>query len=59
MAHSVSINRPRKRQPRRHQEQERPVLQLPLEAPQWRDPPTREQSEPRTDRGVAVVDFFI
>lgn len=63
MAHSVSINRPRKRQPAPRYIEERPVLQLPLEPPQWREPPNRDHSEPHTDRGVdrgvAVIDFFI
>jgi hypothetical protein len=64
MAHSVSINRPRKRKPAPRYIEERPVLQLPLEAPQWRDPPSRDRLEPDTtdrgrDRGVAVIDFFI
>lgn len=58
MAHSVSIHRPRKRKPARFVE-ERPVLQLPLRAPEWQDPPNRERVEPDADRGVAVIDFFI
>jgi hypothetical protein len=60
MARSVSINRPRKRQPQRRHVEERPVLQLPLEPPAWREPPSREESrEPTNERGVAVIDFFI
>lgn len=59
MAHSVSIHRPRKRKQAPRYIEERPVLQLPLEAPQWRDPPNRERPEPDADRGVTVVDFFI
>jgi hypothetical protein len=60
MARSVSINRPRQRPSRRTRLEERPVLQLPLEAPVWREPPTkREDSRHDSERGVAVVDFFI
>lgn len=59
MARSVIPN-PRKRQPKRRYAEERPVLQLPLEAPQWREPPSREEGRtPGTERGVAVIDFFI
>ncbi len=60
MARSVSITRPRKRQPKHHDEQ-RPVLQLPLERPDWREPvtPDRGQAEPDRERGVAVIDFYI
>lgn len=49
---------PRKRQSPRRVE-ERPVLQLPLQAPVWREPPTREEAKPESERGVAVIDFFI
>lgn len=60
MASSVSINRrPRRRSPQPRRAEQRPVLQLPLEPPQWREPKPREQIEQDTDRGVAVVDFFI
>jgi hypothetical protein len=63
MAHSVSIHRPRKHKPAPRFVEERPVLQLPLEAPQWREPPDRERSNPQIDRethrGVVVIDFFI
>ena len=58
MARSVSITRPRKRQPQ-HQDEQRPVLQLPLERPVWRAPVEREQVEPDRERGVAVIDFYI
>lgn len=63
MARSV-ISNPRKRQPKRRYAEERPVLQLPLEAPQWREPPSRNEGReegrtPATERGVAVIDFFI
>jgi hypothetical protein len=62
MARSV-IHTPRTRQTR-HQDrpsiEQRPVLQLPLEAPRWGEPPsTSEAKEPATERGVAVIDFFI
>jgi hypothetical protein len=57
MARSV-IN-PRTRQPQRTIEQ-RPVLQLPLEGPRWGEPPSQPQvQEPSSERGVAVIDFFI
>lgn len=62
MARSVSINRPRKRPTSRRQSyiEQRPVLQLPLEAPVWREPPSnREERSRDSERGVAVVDFFI
>ena len=60
MARSVSITRPRKRQPK-HQEEQRPVLQLPLEAPDWRERSDRGQgqAEPERERGVVVIDFYI
>lgn len=57
MARSIPVSRPRTRQHR--QVEERPVLQLPLDAPQWREPPQREQAKPDSERGVAVIDFFI
>lgn len=60
MARSVSITRPRKRKPKHHDEQ-RPVLQLPLERPDWRGYPEQDRgkAEPDHDRGVAVIDFYI
>lgn len=68
MARSV-IQTPRTRQPQRiHRIQriretieQRPVLQLPIEGPRWGDPPasTPEADEPSSERGVAVIDFFI
>lgn len=59
MARSVSIPRPRKRQPKQYDEQ-RPVLQLPLVQPEWREPAKpAEQAEPDRERGVAVIDFYI
>jgi hypothetical protein len=64
MARSV-IRIPRTRQPQRTRQnhsgiEQRPVLQLPLEAPRWGEPPgTPEAQEPSSERGVAVIDFFI
>lgn len=59
MARSV-INTPRKRQSKRQSVEERPVLQLPLAQPQWREPPSFDQErQPSGDRGVVVIDFFI
>lgn len=58
MARSLSITRPRKRQPK-HVDEQRPVLQLPLERPDWREPIERGQAEPDWERGVAVIDFYI
>jgi hypothetical protein len=59
MARSLSITRPRKRQPK-HVDEPRPVLQLPLERPDWREPPVeRGQAEPERERGVALIDFYI
>jgi hypothetical protein len=58
MARSVSITRPRKRQPQHHDEP-RPVLQLPLERPEWREPSEPGRAEPERDRGVVVIDFYI
>jgi hypothetical protein len=60
MARSLSITRPRKRQPK-HVDEPRPVLQLPLERPDWRDPDPveRGQAEPERERGVALIDFYI
>lgn len=68
MARSV-INTPRTRPTnpahRTHREnraiEQRPVLQLPLEGPRWGEPPTPDAKEPSepSDRGVAVIDFFI
>jgi hypothetical protein len=63
MARSV-IHTPRTRQPRDHRNhhtvEQRPVLQLPLEGPRWGDPPsTPKLEEPSSERGVAVIDFFI
>jgi hypothetical protein len=57
MARSV-IHPARTRQPQRTVEQ-RPVLQLPLEAPRWGEPPAQQAQEPTSERGVAVIDFFI
>jgi hypothetical protein len=58
MARSV-IHPARTRQPQRTIEQ-RPVLQLPLEAPRWGEPPSEDPArEPSSERGVAVIDFFI
>lgn len=58
MARSV-IHPARTRQTRQTIEQ-RPVLQLPLEAPRWGEPPSTPQpKEPSSERGVAVIDFFI
>jgi hypothetical protein len=58
MARSV-IHPARTRQPQRTIEQ-RPVLQLPLDAPRWGEPPAQSEArEPSADRGVAVIDFFI
>ena len=57
MARSVSITRPRKHPPQ-HQDEQRPVLQLPLQRPEWREP-DRGQAEPDRERGVAVIDFYI
>jgi hypothetical protein len=58
MARSV-IHTPRTRQSHKTLEQ-RPVLQLPLEAPRWGEPPSTPQpKEQSSERGVAVIDFFI
>ena len=51
-----------RRRKRRQQQEERPVLQLPLAVPA--EPRIQkiekiEEPEPRRDRGVAVVDFYI
>ena len=54
-----SVSKPRKRQPRHRHAEERPVLQLPLEPPQWREPSHESRKEPDSERGVAVIDFFI
>ena len=56
MARHIPVNRPRKRH---HRVEERPVLQLPLEAPQWREPPRKEEAKAECERGIAVIDFFI
>jgi hypothetical protein len=64
MARSV-IHTPRTHQPQRTRQnhsgiEQRPVLQLPLEAPCWGEPPSPpEAQEPDSERGVAVIDFFI
>jgi hypothetical protein len=59
MARSVSITRPPIHRPK-HYDEQRPVLQLPLERPEWREPPEPDgQAEPERERGVAVIDFFI
>ncbi len=50
---------PRKCSSHRRQTEERPVLQLPLQAPAWREPPAQESAKPESERGVVVVDFFI
>jgi len=66
MARSITNKQPRKRPSTRRYVEERPVLQLPLEAPVWREPPSREperakpeRAKPESDRGIAVIDFFI
>ncbi|GEM_PF-2893115 len=41
------------------QEEQRPVLQLPLARPQWREPKTDQEPEVKRERGIAVVDFYI
>lgn len=56
MARSPSIHKhPR---PKRPQHEERPVLQLPLARPDWREP-VIEDEDKTPERGVAVVDFYI
>jgi len=60
MARSVSITRPPRQpgQPHLH-DAPRPVLQLPLERPEWREPVKRDQPESDRERGVVVIDFYI
>jgi hypothetical protein len=43
---------------KRQYDEQRPVLQLPLESPSWREPEGTERREDR-ERGVAVIDFYI
>jgi hypothetical protein len=54
--------RARKRQTSVEHDEQRPVLQLPLESPVWREPASEpggsERSEDR-ERGIAVIDFYI
>jgi hypothetical protein len=61
MARSVSITRPPKRPRAKDKvwDEPRPVLQLPLERPAWREPVEPDQAEPDRERGVAVIDFYI
>ncbi len=65
MARSPSINRARKHQRPPRYEEQRPVLQLPLESPRWREPEVDRDRSERPDRkdererGVVVIDFYI
>ena len=59
MARSETIIRPRKRHSQQHHDEPRPVLQLPLERPVYRDPIVRDEIESERERGVAVIDFYI
>ncbi|MFV8754378.1 hypothetical protein ACNOYE_27850 [Nannocystaceae bacterium ST9] len=64
MARAPIPTRARKRQTSVPYDEQRPVLQLPLESPAWREPPSGEsdRSEPTVDerpRGIAVIDFYI
>ncbi len=62
MARAYIPTRARKRQTSIQYEEQRPVLQLPLESPIWRapasEPDQAERSEDR-ERGIAVIDFYI
>jgi hypothetical protein len=56
------LTRARKRQTSVQYDEQRPVLQLPLESPSWREPasePERSDRSEDRDRGIAVVDFYI
>ena len=44
---------------RRRQVEERPVLQLPVVAPEQLRRPEEAEEEEKVERGVAVVDFYI
>lgn len=65
MASSLGIKHPHKRPRRRPVERApRPVLQLPLERPEYRDKPAPEDEgvepvDPVRERGVAIIDFYI
>jgi hypothetical protein len=54
--------RARKRQTSVQYDDQRPVLQLPLESPSWREPssePDRSERHEDRERGIAVIDFYI
>lgn len=58
------ISRARKRQTSVQYDEQRPVLQLPLESPAWREPPSEPEGTERSqdqvrERGIAVIDFYI
>lgn len=58
----ASIPTTRKRPASARYDEQRPVLQLPLESPRWREPasePERSERREETERGVAVIDFYI
>lgn len=63
MARFPIHNRARKRQPSVQYDDQRPVLQLPLESPGWREPPASDPDRPERnedrERGIAVIDFYI
>jgi len=67
MARAPIPTRARKRPTSQRYDEQRPVLQLPLESPAWRDPVREpepsEPSEPSErregERGIAVIDFYI
>jgi hypothetical protein len=47
---------------KRQYDEQRPVLQLPLESPSYREPEAAERREDRErerERGIAVIDFYI
>ncbi len=54
--------RARKRQTSVQYDEQRPVLQLPLESPSWRAPasePDETERREERERGIAVIDFYI
>jgi hypothetical protein len=58
--------RKRQRQTSVQYDEQRPVLQLPLESPSWREPPSEPQGSDHgseriedRERGIAVIDFYI
>lgn len=62
MARAPIPTRARKRPTSDRYDDQRPVLQLPLESPSYREPasePDRSERREEGERGIVVIDFYI